>query len=162
MIREGATHKDVCEAENIVSSTFYDWMAKKKEFSEAIQKASEDYRKSCKTDFVPKFAKIMEGYFVEEEEKVFKIDANGSAQVKEIKMRKKYIPPNVTAMIFMSKSLYPEVFGKVSDDEDSGATINVARLFTGMKKGLPRSEDEAIEEIEGEVLEIETLKKANG
>lgn len=96
--QSGLSNEQIAHNIGIVSSTFYEWQKKHKEFSEAIKKGKEV------VDFEVENALLKSalGYEVEETRHYIADTPNG--QQKRVEKVKKHIPPNVTAQIFWLKN----------------------------------------------------------
>lgn len=126
----GAKLKDFCASFGISQETYFQWM-KKDEYSEAIKKAKEEFKRNLETDIVLSLSKAAKGYDVEEittegrevqegEKKVFKA-------VKQVR-KKKHIECNVGAAVFLLTNIAPDRWKnrqknemEVSDSEWVGA-----------------------------------------
>lgn len=114
---DGYSDKQIAEILGIGRSTFYEWATKYPEFSEALQRGKEAVNAELKIAMM----KTAMGYFVEEEETVAILDVKTSSPTSYKKTtRKKYVPPNGTLQIFLSKNRMPEQFRDVNKHEISG------------------------------------------
>lgn len=101
---DGLTDKEIAKKIGIAESTFYEWKNKFSEFSEAIKKGKDVYDAEAEQNL----HKVGQGYYVEEVE-TYITETNG-VQTKRIKKTKKWVPPNVTALIFWLKNRKPDVW----------------------------------------------------
>lgn len=103
----GAKLKDFLSAFSIDNKTYYKWM-EKPEFSEAIKKAKEEFRKELGFKVVKSLARAATGY----EDTVITTEyENTAADKPRIKRQVKKsvnVPPNVGACIFLLTNLDPE------------------------------------------------------
>lgn len=114
---DGYSDKQIAEKLGIGQSTLYEWLLKYPEFAEALKKGKEAVNAELKIAMM----KTAMGYFVEEEETVAILDVKTSTPTSYKKTtRKKYVPPNGTLQIFLSKNRMPEQFRDVNKHEISG------------------------------------------
>lgn len=103
-LRQGATITTTCEAVGIHKDTFYEWMKKKSDFSDAIKKAMAIPDKRVEKAL---FKSAIMGHRYKEKE--FKaVNAGEKIKMVPIKVVTKIIPPNVTAQIFWLKNRKPD------------------------------------------------------
>ena len=139
-IENGETNETAAKIGGISVSTFCEWQATKKEFSEAIKKAREFYedwqlhgiledaKKSLKT--------LICGKEYEEVKTEYENDKNGNPRIKKQTRVTKVVLPNPTAVIFALCNRDPEnwknrvaqdVNGKI-DVEQKGTGISLANV----------------------------------
>ncbi len=75
--------------------------------------------------------RLVEGYEYEEVTTEIKMDKKGNATPVRIKKIKKYMPPNVMAVIFALKNTDPEIFSETYKAEHSGE-VGVRNKFENM------------------------------
>ena len=139
-IENGETNETAAKIGGISVSTFCEWQATKKEFSEAIKKAREAYedwqlygiledaKKSLKT--------LICGKEYEEVKTEYENDKNGNPRIKKQTRVTKVVLPNPTAVIFALCNRDPDnwknrvaqdVNGKI-DVEQKGTGISLANV----------------------------------
>lgn len=103
-LKQGATITTTCETVGISRETFYDWVNKKPDVSDAIKKAMAVPDKRVENALY-KSATMGHRY----KEKEFKgINAGEKIKMVLVKTVTKVIPPNVTAQIFWLKNRNPK------------------------------------------------------
>lgn len=95
---DGLTDKQIAENIGINRKTLYEWKNKYDLISDALKRGKVVF--DCEAEQALHKAGI--GYFVEEVE-TYITETNG-VQTKRIKKNKKWVPPNVTALIFWLKN----------------------------------------------------------
>lgn len=126
-LKKGNTVTTTCQAVGIHKDTFYDWMKKKSDFSDAIKKAQSIADKKVENALF----KMATGTFKYEErhyESIY-IDKIKPGTLK--KTIKKTLAPNITAQIFYLKNRQPDEWMDKQDIEHSGdLNIKVERIIT--------------------------------
>lgn len=102
----GAKLGDFCSHFGIDNVTYYNWM-KKSEFSEAIKKAKEDFKKSLETDIVKSMANAAKGYEYIQTITEFKDVGARRVPVKQTQKNIR-VEPNIGAGIFLLTNIAPE------------------------------------------------------
>lgn len=126
-LKKGNTITTTCQAVGIAKSTFYEWVEKKSDFSDAIKKAMAIPDKKVENALYK--SAIMGHRYKEKEYK-------GVAVGEKIKMIlvktvTKIIPPNVTAQIFYLKNRQPDEWRDKQDIDFSGdLNVKVERIIT--------------------------------
>ncbi|PKO97260.1 MAG: hypothetical protein CVU12_01395 [Bacteroidetes bacterium HGW-Bacteroidetes-7] len=123
------TIAEICSMSGIHPDTYYDWMRTKSEFSEAITRAREEFRKSTLVECEKSLIKLIKGYDYEERKTVY-IDSRGpegvsKPKIKEQTTTKKHVSPSLGAIIHFQTNhdpknwnnrQYVEVAGKGGKD----------------------------------------------
>ena len=116
----GATLKDFCKAMDIEDETYYQWM-QKSEFSEALQKAKEDFKSTQEERLVESLMQSALGYEASETKTEYISDENGNGRPKKQTVTKKNVAPNTGAAIFILTNIAPEKWKNKLNTEHSGA-----------------------------------------
>lgn len=118
------TVSEICKQAGISETTYFDWKAKKPEFSESIKKAENDRLKMFAAEAQKSLLKKIQGYEVEETKTVYsKYDSEeeeAKAKVKEHTVIKKYIQPDTAAIIFTLTNQDPENWKNRQTNEHTG------------------------------------------
>lgn len=146
LIREDSyTDAELCKKVNIAESTFYDWKAKKPEFSDAIKKAEEDFNSLIIVEAKRSLIKLIKGYTVQEKKTVTadtgKKDDDGKpiVRVKEHAVVDKHYQPNTAAVIFALTNRDPANWKNRLNNEVSGEVA--------IKSDLEKMSDEELQRI---------------
>jgi transposase-like protein len=108
------TIAEICRLTGIHIDTYYDWLEKKSEFSEAVKKAKEAFYEKIKAEAEKSLVKMISGYTVKEKKTLTydtgKFDENGNPliKVKEHTITEKHIQPNPALIIFALTNRDPE------------------------------------------------------
>ena len=97
--RAGLSNKQIAERIGISESTFYEWKKESQEFSESLKKTKE----VCDADAEEALISMFGGQYVNEEKTEQWIE-NGTIKKEHVFKTKRYIPGNVTAVIFYLKA----------------------------------------------------------
>lgn len=100
----GLTDEEIAKNIGINRKTLYEWKKKYNPISNALKKGKTIYDVEAEQNL----HKVGQGYYVEEVE-TYITETNG-VQTKRIKKTKKWVPPNVTALIFWLKNRKPDVW----------------------------------------------------
>lgn len=104
------TIEEICRAVKISKDTYYQWLNKKADFSDAIKKAEEKRMNFFKTEARRAAAKKITGYDYEEVSTVVVEGKDGRPRIKEKKTTKKHVPPDTAMVIFVLKNTDPDNF----------------------------------------------------
>lgn len=99
---DGLTDEQIADRMDISRTTLYDWKRKYPDISDALKRGKDVYDGEAEQALF----KSGLGYYVEEVE-TYITETNG-VQTKKIKKNKKWIPSNVTALIFWLKNRKPD------------------------------------------------------
>ncbi|MCE5321302.1 MAG: hypothetical protein LLF93_09430 [Bacteroidales bacterium] len=110
--KDSYTIAELCSISGIHVDTYYDWMGKKSEFSEAIKRAREEFRQSSLVECEKSLIKLIKGYDYEEKKTVY-IDSKdkqgiSKPKIKEQTTTKKHVPPSLGAIIHYQTNNDPE------------------------------------------------------
>lgn len=101
---DGLTDEQISKNIGINRTTLYEWKKKYPDINNALKKGKTIYDVEAEQNL----HKVGQGYYVEEVE-TYITETNG-VQTKRIKKTKKWVPPNVTALIFWLKNRKPDVW----------------------------------------------------
>ena len=120
--RDGLTDEQIAKNMGIVTSTFYEWKKKEKDFSETLKKGKEV------VDFEVENALLKRALGYEYEEETYE---NGVLTKKV----KKQVAPDTTAQIFWLKNRKPNTWkDRVETDEDKEAVANASQVIAKIRK----------------------------
>lgn len=122
------TIDQICESRGLAKSTYYQWKEKYPYFSNELQKALDHRRFSLKEMAESNLVKLMNGFEYEERTLEGKEGAGGKLTNKQVKIVKKFIPPNPTVNIFMAKKMDPVNYPEKSEIEHSGHMIQKVEI----------------------------------
>lgn len=132
-LKIGNTITTTCEAVGIAKSTFYEWMEKKSDFSDAIKKAQSTADKKVENALFKMATGTFE--YIERHYETTVIDKLKLGTLK--KTIKKTLAPNITAQIFYLKNRNPDEWRDQQDIEHSGEIKHVLSL-KGLKNSLKK------------------------
>lgn len=107
------TDEQIATKLGISKDTFYQWLKKHTDFSDAIKRG----KSVSNLKLVKAMLKTAEGYEVEESETTVILDKNKKTTGYRKTTRKRYIPPSTTTQIFLAKNRMPEDFKDVNRQE---------------------------------------------
>jgi transposase-like protein len=105
---------EICRIVGISKDAFYDWKAKKSDFSDAIKKAENDFNELVIAEAKKSLMKKVRGYTEQERKTVTvntgKLDDEGKpvVRVREHTVTDKYFQPDTAAIIFALTNRDPE------------------------------------------------------
>lgn len=113
--KDSYTVAEICSMSGISESTYFEWKAKKPEFSEAIKKAEDEFYSFMVVEARKSLVKKIQGYTVQEKKTVTvdsgkKNEETGKpvVKVKEHTVVEKHIQPDTAAIIFTLSNRDPE------------------------------------------------------
>lgn len=112
--KDSYTIAEICSISDIHIDTYYDWLRKKSEFSEAIKRAKEEFKQSTMVDCEKSLIKLIKGYDYEEKKTVYvdlkDKDTNGNSKpkIKEQVTIRKHVSPSLGAIIHYQTNNDPE------------------------------------------------------
>lgn len=113
--KDSYTVAEICSMSGISESTYFEWKAKKPEFSEAIKKAEDEFYSFMIVEARKSLVKKIQGYTVQEKKTVTvdsgkKNEETGKpvVKVKEHTVVEKHIQPDTAAIIFTLSNRDPE------------------------------------------------------
>ena len=128
----GAKLSEFCRAMCIDNKTYYGWM-RNSDFSEAIKKAKEDFKKNIQMEIEKSLAKVARGYSWEQTTTEYENDGTGKAKIKKQIRRTIEVEPNVGAAIFILTNIDPDKW-KNKQVQDLNAKVTGSRpviMFSG-------------------------------
>ncbi len=143
--KDSYTVAEICTLVHISESTYYDWKAKKPEFSEAIKKAQDNFNLLLAAEAKKSLLKKIRGYTVIEKRTVRvgtgEVTDKGKAKtkIKEHAETEKHIQPDTAAIIFTLTNRDSDNWKNKQDTNISGAL--------DLKSELENLSDEELETI---------------
>lgn len=145
-IREGYNRHDAAARAGVDDSTVFDWMNRYPDFSDKVKEADREHLRIKGRRLVTSIFKRAEGYDVEEADTIMIPDKSGKPQVKMQKLKKKHIPADVKAAIFLLTNLYPDEWQDKQKNELTGSLSNKVTIeYVDSGVDLAHSEDEIAE-----------------
>ena len=99
---KGLTDRQIADCIGIAESTLYEWKKKFPEISEALKKGKEVFD----AESVEALHQAGIGHYIEETDT--DITIRDGVEIKRVRKRKRWIPSNVTALIFWLKNRDPD------------------------------------------------------
>jgi transposase-like protein len=129
------TIADVCRQVGVSESQYYDWKAKKPEFSESLKKAEDRRLAAFATMARSGLAKLLDVYEVEETTTEY-VEKDGKPKIKSRKVTRRTIMPNATAILFTLKNREPAQWQDKQQHELTGKDgaplpLPQIRVYTG-------------------------------
>lgn len=153
------TIEEICNDVGIAKSTYYDWIAKKPDFSDTIKKAEQRFKDGLLPEARHSLKKLVKGYTVTETRTVTadsgkkNEDGNPIVKVKEHTKTEKHFQPSLGAVIFALTNTDPDNW---KNRQDTNVSADVT-----LKSELESLTDEQLEEIiNGDELETSDDDKA--
>lgn len=104
----GASVKAFCAAMDLHHSTYFEWLATKPEFAEAIKNAKREFAESLERDLVVSLAKAAKGYKYVKKKTEYVNGADNRPVIKKQTSEDVEVQPNVGAAIFLLTNLNPD------------------------------------------------------
>lgn len=140
------TVEELCSLSSISKETYYDWLEKKPDFSDAVSRAREDYDTLLIAEAKNSLMKKIKGYTVQETKTVmvdsgkFGTDGKPLPKIKERTVTDKTFQPDAQSIMFVLTNKVPEEYknrvhseltGKDGKDliPDRPITMKEARIF---------------------------------
>lgn len=126
----GAKLKDFCAYFGIDNKTYYKWMTKS-EFSDAIKKAKNYFKKSLERDIVISLAKAAKGHKYEQIITEYIKNGKEKADIKKQVRKDVHVEPNVGAAIFLLCNINPDKWqnNRYSNDNDESNESRIEFIF---------------------------------
>lgn len=112
----GCTDKEIAEAMHVTRKTICAWKKEHPTFEKSLNEGKEIADSKIERSLY----KSASGYYVDEEERIIEVNKDGTTKLGDLKTRKKYIPPNVTAQIFWLKNRKKDQWRDVTKTEVTG------------------------------------------
>jgi hypothetical protein len=113
---KGADDKELAQAMHVSRKTICAWKKQHPTFAAALNEGKDIADSTIERSLY----NSGKGYFVEEEEKVIEVSQNGTQKLGDLRTKKRYIPPNVTAQIFWLKNRKKDQWRDVTKTEVTG------------------------------------------
>lgn len=152
--RDGLKMQQIADNIGIKRQTLYDWCTKYKDISDALKKGTEVSNYEVENSMY----KSAIGFFVTEQDQteVKSVGADGIERTTTTKhQRRRYVPPNLGAMIFILKNRLPEKWRDHPVVEDNRALETLANILEETKKAIEREDADIQQEAEGLHTECE-------
>ncbi len=107
-LRNGENIERVCVKVGITKTTFFDWIKRKPNFSNAVQKAKDEFSKTIVSKLEKSLWDVAMGYSYEETKTEYTSDKNGNPIISKQTTTTKKVAPNVAALIFALTNRAPE------------------------------------------------------
>lgn len=144
------TVAEICDKVGICKDTYYQWLKKKSDFSDAIKKAQDEFDELILSEAKKSLVKMIRGYTVQEKRTVTadtgKKDENGKpiVRVKEHVVTDKHYQPVPAAVIFALTNL--------DSDNWKNRQENNVKADVGIRSHLESLSDDELQKIvDGEV-----------
>lgn len=128
--RRGMTDKQMCECLRISHDTFYNYIKKHPEFSEAIKRGREPVHMEVENALL----KNALGYEYDEEQ--YEVFADGKIDKKRKRVVKKHVPGNLGAQIFWLINRLPDFWKQRKDDGKNGNVEEIKETLADFVKSL--------------------------
>ena len=120
-IEEGETDANACRLANINTDTFYEWLKKRPEFSDAIKTARENFLKNRQSQIERcLIARAKGGIKVKEISTEYIAGADGKPIIAKRVCKEKTLPPDTAALIFTLSNIAPETWKNKQATELTG------------------------------------------
>lgn len=116
----GAKLSEFCRAMDIDNKTYYGWM-RNSDFSDAIKKAKDEFRKTLQSDIEVSLAKVAKGYSWDQYITEYENGPDNKPKIKKQTRRTMYEAPNVGAAIFLLTNLDPDKWKNSQRLEHTGS-----------------------------------------
>lgn len=114
------TIAEICVSVGISERSFYQWQADVAEFAENIQKAKDEYIAKKLVDCEKSLDRLINGYEYEEKKTVTVASSEGKPKIKEQTITKKFIAPNLGAIIHFQTNKDPQNWKNRQNTEVTG------------------------------------------
>lgn len=112
----GASIEMFCKAHDITKTTYYRWI-EDNDFSDAIEKARDEYAENLERDLVVSLAKAAKGYSYTKKKTEYGNGSDNKPIIKKQTIEDVEVSPNVGAAIFLLTNLAPERWkNKIQND----------------------------------------------
>lgn len=113
----GATDKEIAEAMHVSRKTICSWKNEHDSFAKALSEGKDIADSKVERSLYSS----TQGYFVDEEERLIEVNKDGTTKLGDLRTKKRYIAPSVTAQIFWLKNRKRNQWRDVSKTEVTGA-----------------------------------------
>lgn len=140
-IRNGSTFKEACQACGVSESQFYEWKAKKTDFSDEVKKAHKEGRAKVVPELEKSLYKKAMGWEYTETRTEYAADANGNPIIVKQTETTRVVPPDTAALIFALTNLDPDNWTNKQRQELTGdlrTNITVEVENNGVKSEIEK------------------------
>lgn len=113
---KGCTDDEIAKAMHVTRKTICSWKREHESFSKALAEGKEIADSKIERGLY----NIAMGYYVDEEERLIEVNKDGTTKLGDLRQKKRYIPPSVTAQIFWLKNRKKEQWRDVARTEITG------------------------------------------
>ncbi len=134
----GASVEMLCKANDLNKSTYYEWIKKNKEFSNALKEAKECFKENLEVKLVASLARSATGYHYTKKRTEYGSDKDGKPIIKKQTIEDVEVQPNVGASIFLLTNINPDKWkNKVSNDVTADVKAETKTEGTYSLKDVP-------------------------
>lgn len=112
----GCTDAEIAKAMHVTRKTICSWKNEHKTFAKALAEGKEIADSKIERSL---YNSAM-GYYVDEEERLIEVNKDGTTKLGDLRTKKRYIPPSVTAQIFWLKNRLKALWRDVTKTEVTG------------------------------------------
>lgn len=113
----GCTDNEIAEAMHVSRKTICAWKREHQSFATALAEGKDIADSKVERGL---YNSAM-GYYVDEEERLIEVNRDGSTKLGDLRTKKRYVTPSVTAQIFWLKNRQRDRWRDVSKTEVTGA-----------------------------------------
>lgn len=114
---KGATDAEIADAMHVSRKTINQWKKVHESFADALSEGKEIADSKIERGLYNSAT----GYYVDEEERLIEVNKDGTTKLGDLRTKKRYIPPSVTAQIFWLKNRMKANWRDVTKAEITGA-----------------------------------------
>ena len=140
---KGATDDEIATAMRVSRKTISQW----KKIHESFAKALAEGKEIADSKIEKSLYNSAMGYFVDEEERLIEVNRDGTTKLGDLRKKKRYIPPSVTAQIFWLKNRMKGQWRDVTKAEVTGPDGKPLQ-FQQVQVYLPEKEQVEEDEVE--------------
>ncbi len=112
----GCTDAEIAKAMHVTRKTICSWKNEHESFAKALSEGKEIADSKVERSL---YNSAM-GYFVDEEERLIEVNKDGTTKLGDLRTKKRYVPPSVTAQIFWLKNRIKARWRDVTKTEVTG------------------------------------------
>lgn len=113
----GCTDAEIAEAMHVTRKTICSWKNEHESFAAALSEGKDAADSKVERGLYASAT----GYYVDEEERLIEVNKDGTTKLGDLRTKKRYIPPSVTAQIFWLKNRKRNQWRDVTKTEVTGA-----------------------------------------
>lgn len=114
---KGCTDQEIAAAMHVSRKTINVWKKTHQSFADALSNG----KNIADSKIEKSLYDSARGYYVDEEERTIEVNKDGTTKLGDLRTRKRYIPPSVTAQIFWLKNRKREQWRDTSKMEVTGS-----------------------------------------